>query len=953
MSQGRLRAGVAMLALAAAASVAPGTTVPAQEAPPPRPSLNLYGVTGLIDMPSAEEQPDGQVSASYSQFGNTQRRNFTFQFLPRMSVTLRYSTIKDFGIVEDPNYDLFDRSLDVQFQLLKEKDWLPAVGLGFRDVLGTGIYSAEYLVATKTVAQDFTLTGGLGWGRLASVGGVTNPFCSVSNNFCERVNDYGEGGKPTFSAMFHGEDMGFFGGVEWRTPIDKLTLKAEVSSDAYTREQQNSSFERKSPVNVGAEYRWREGITLGGYYMYGSTVGFNLVFSGNPYKPLTPQNLGIGPVPVNARPPDANRSTAWVNDPAALDKLTDALGDALNVDGISLQAISYSADSVDVRIVNNQISLMPKAIGRTARILAAGLPYSVEHFHITPVESGMPTTTVSVDRTDIEQQVDRPNAGQKNWETAGFNGAFPVLASGEIVHRDIYPLVNWAVIPVPTVQIFGGNNGFKPQLTAQFRGSVKVNQGLSFTTLIRQPILGEYSDPGSELTTGTLPPVRSESARYYAGWAPKLVRLSGDYLFKLSPDIYGRASAGVLERSFAGVGGEVLWKPVDQSWGLGADLNWVAQRDFDSPFGFGYYDYNVVTGHATVYWDTGWKGIETSLSAGRYLAGDWGATLAVSRQFANGWAIGAYATKTDVTGDQFGEGSFNKGITLSIPLRWSTPFETRQTVNGDLTSLGKQWRRVPEHSEPALSDRARPRPQPAGAQLGDVLGMRRILAGLSLVALTACGSGGKDPIVQAALSEAGGFWGKTKPAQEISQAPRAVTRADIIRADTAAIQARLESDPTPTLMYAASANGGYVTYVSPLRQEVTLHGTAQITGTRGLGTDLVSAWSSAPDPLARPMPVSRWPARVKRVYELPGEGPQGLVQSFDCTFERGEPAEMTILQIRYTGVQISETCVGASGTFENLHFVDPASGTIWRSLQWVGPKMELLDLQILEPFTGD
>ena len=33
-------------------------------------------------MPSAEAQPDAQVSASYSQFGNTQRRNFTFQVLP-------------------------------------------------------------------------------------------------------------------------------------------------------------------------------------------------------------------------------------------------------------------------------------------------------------------------------------------------------------------------------------------------------------------------------------------------------------------------------------------------------------------------------------------------------------------------------------------------------------------------------------------------------------------------------------------------------------------------------------------------------------------------------------------------------------------------------------------------------------------------------------------------------
>ena len=78
---------------------------------------------------------------------------------------------------------------------------------------------------------------------------------------------------------------------------------------------------------------------------------------------------------------------------------------------------------------------------------------------------------------------------------------------------------------------------------------------------------------------------------------PKLPQLSLDYLFKINPSTYGRASVGLLERMFGGVGGEVLWKPVDQSWGVGADVNWVAQRDYDDPFGFDYYNYDVVTGH--------------------------------------------------------------------------------------------------------------------------------------------------------------------------------------------------------------------------------------------------------------------------------------------------------------------------------------------------------------------
>ena len=150
MSQKRLRAGVALLALAAAASVAPGTTAPAQEAAPPRPSLNLYGVTGLIDMPSAEAQPDAQVSASYSQFGNTAAAQL---HLPGPAAGVGDAALFDDQRLrarpDDPDYDLFDRSLDLQFQLLKEKGWQPSVALGFRDVLGTGVYSAEYLVATQ------------------------------------------------------------------------------------------------------------------------------------------------------------------------------------------------------------------------------------------------------------------------------------------------------------------------------------------------------------------------------------------------------------------------------------------------------------------------------------------------------------------------------------------------------------------------------------------------------------------------------------------------------------------------------------------------------------------------------------------------------------------------------------------------------------------------------------
>lgn len=687
MPDNRLRAGIALLAMTAA--LAPGSIAPAQDVPA-RPSLNLYGVTGLIDMPSAESQPDGQVSATYAMFGNTTRRNFTFQILPRLSGTLRYATINNFNQPGSPDEDLFDRSFDLQFQILEERGaWQPALAIGFRDFLGTGIYSGEYLVATKTIAQDFKITAGLGWGRLSGVQDITNPFCSMASSWCTRDEDFGEGGKVEWDNFFHGPDMGIFGGIEWQTPIDRLTLKAEYSSDPYTAEQRQaaSKFDRKSPLNFGAEYRVSRGITLGGYYMYGDTVGFNVVFSGNPKQPLVPQNLGPGPLPINPRP-QGMRGTDWVQNESAREQLITGTSKALSDEGITLEQISFGPTAVEVRIINRRINEAPKAIGRTARVLANAMPYSVETFRITPVEDGVPTTTVTLSRTALEQEVSRPNAGELSWEMAGLQGATPQLEGDNVWQRDVYPLTDWAIVPAPTLQLFGGNEGFKPQLNVEARGSVQFTNNLSVTGRIRQPILGEFSDPGPDYVRDgqTLPPVRSESARYYAGWAPKLMRLTGDYLFKLNPDTYARASLGYIERGFAGVSTEVLWKPVEQDWGVGAELNYVWQRNFEG-LGFGYYDYDVVMGHASLYWDTNWYGIEAQVDAGRYLAGDWGGTLTLRRQFANGWMVGAFVTKTNVSAEEFGEGSFDKGILLTIPLRWSTPFETRQEINGDLRSL--------------------------------------------------------------------------------------------------------------------------------------------------------------------------------------------------------------------------------------------------------------------------
>jgi hypothetical protein len=86
---------------------------------------------------------------------------------------------------------------------------------------------------------------------------------------------------------------------------------------------------------------------------------------------------------------------------------------------------------------------------------------------------------------------------------------------------------------------------------------------------------------------------------------------------------------------------------------------------------FGFQDYDIVTGHASVYYDLG-GGYLSQLDVGHYLAGDNGATLSLDREFDNGFRVGAFSTFTDVSFADFGEGSFDKGIRISIPIDWLT-----------------------------------------------------------------------------------------------------------------------------------------------------------------------------------------------------------------------------------------------------------------------------------------
>jgi len=215
---------------------------------------------------------------------------------------------------------------------------------------------------------------------------------------------------------------------------------------------------------------------------------------------------------------------------------------------------------------------------------------------------------------------------------------------------------------------------------AQYRLSRAFGLNLS----VSQKIFGTIGN-GAVPSVSPIPHVRSDSA-LYSNSGPVVERLTADYQIKLAPSLYGRVSAGYLERMFGGVDAELLWKPATQNWGLGVNLAYVKQRAFNSMFGF--QTYEALTGFATVYWNTGFKGLEAQVDVGRYLAGDWGGTFSLSRRFTNGWEVSGYMTLTDVSFADFGAGNFDKGINVRIPFNWTLPFESRSATTASFAGYG-------------------------------------------------------------------------------------------------------------------------------------------------------------------------------------------------------------------------------------------------------------------------
>lgn len=620
---------------------------------------NDFGGVGLLQTPTARMAEDGNLSFNANRTEPYSRYSISAQPLPWLEGTIRYIAItnRNYGPEEFSGDQSFkDKAIDFKVRLLKEGYWVPQVAFGMRDAGGTGLFSSEYFVANKRF-YDLDVSLGIAWGYIGNRGGIDNPLGWFKDSFNDRgevTADVSQAGELGTNRYFKGP-IGVFGGVEYQTPWERLRLKVELDGNDYDSEPLSNEIDQDYPINFGATYRLGKSIDLTAAFERGNTAMFGITYQANMKTNPEPQKF-LDPAPEARRPLPTGVSGAEVNWADVSQRLNENAG-------INVQQISLHGDEVIITGDQTRYRNRAQGLGRAARVLDNSLGEGTyDWYTLVYRPRGMEVSQTSINAETLRRY--EMNEVGADTLRKGVVNAVPSVLDDEVVYTA--PLDKYSFgTSLGYTQNVGGPDGFLLyQFLLRFNGAYYFDDNKWLNGSVGVNLLNNY-DKFEYDAPSNLPRVRTDIRSYATSSDVQLSRLQYTQTHRLDRDLYAMAYAGLFEWMYGGVGGEVLYRPYGANWAIGADFNWVKQRGFEQDFSFR--DYSTLTGHVTGYLQTGIYDVLAKGSVGRYLAGDYGATLDLSRRFDNGFTMGAWATMTNVSKEEFGEGSFDKGVYIQIP----------------------------------------------------------------------------------------------------------------------------------------------------------------------------------------------------------------------------------------------------------------------------------------------
>jgi hypothetical protein len=572
---------------------------------------------------------------------------------PRVEINGRITEVFDVPIPGDPSNDknFKDKAVDVKLQFLPEGKYTPALALAILDPHGTRLYTSQAIVASKQV-YPFDFTVGLGNGRYGK----------------KALPPQGEGfGLELFTKPGQWwKDAQVFGGIQF-APSERFALLAEYSPILYHK--QTSDFAQPkyfstpvpSRLNFGVRWkpaRWAEidaSWQRGDQFAVGASVAFDIG------RPL----ISIYDPPYRERPP------------SSAEPYIGRIAEALRRSGFSDIGVDIDGLTLFVEAQNDKYYFTPRAIEVILDILAERMPRNIDFVNILIKENGIPQVEFVATASGIAGLRTGMTAKNSLFESSTFRTERSRATVKDTAHRRWY------------------SYGAKPSLETFLNdpsGYVRYRFGLlgwlhAYPWKGGSAILGLEGYPINTASLSTEPlsiPVRSDIAAYKKEKAT-LGRLMFEQIFKTDDPMFARISAGLLETEYAGVDGEaaIPWRRGRFLAGVSGSA--VRKRDPGDPFrlkGNG----NFHTAFINARLNLPEHNVHIDVKAGRFLAGDKGARVGVSK-FVNGVVLSAWYSFTDTSifNDSSNRGYHDKGISVDIPIRLFTGNDSKTTYRYSLS----------------------------------------------------------------------------------------------------------------------------------------------------------------------------------------------------------------------------------------------------------------------------
>jgi hypothetical protein len=640
-------------------------------------SPNLYGALGLNTIPSARMDAPGTVRAGVSTLDPYAHSWLGLQIAKPLSITLRQSaeisSLKDDALSLNPGIDL-------KLRLFEETRARPEISLGLQSTFGHKRLSGEYLTFSKRY-KSFDFTGGIGWGRYAGGGDITNPLSPLSSHFDGPRSADGE--NPSRSAdWFSGDKIGLFGGVEYFTPIEGLSLKLDYNDDPYTAERANSDFDAPAPWSAALNYKprpWAD-LSIG-------IQGTDKIMA----------RLSLQSLLNNWRRQDAQISNALSMRTSS--RAEHAHPEQMENDAAYGDTTLYEAQSNDhtahARLMLEDGRSTPRQLSSALTAMANHAGPKIEKLTVTPTVLGLKGPAISVMRRDLEQAYTRhQGSAEEIWHKTEFTTDAP---ADSLTRRPLPPKRDYNFRDIRytldnQISLSEEDNGtlYRTSLLAQYQAPDALGFLHNFASLRLN--INDNLEGLALIRPQALLPVRSNIDDFTLNRV-NIDRLFSAYTHSFRSDLHLSLMTGYLEEMYGGFGGEILYRPFNSRFAIGAE-SWLAlKRDPESVLATGYNGDHILTGHLNGWYDLPLWDTTLKASVGRYLAGDAGFSLGLQKEFSNGAKLETFMSLSNQSEPDVLGGTTHDyhGVRLSLPLGGFAYAPRNSDVRFEAGPLGREF----------------------------------------------------------------------------------------------------------------------------------------------------------------------------------------------------------------------------------------------------------------------